>query len=301
MCPRRPGWSARRRRGGVLLPRPAAGDLYLQGEAQEGADEDDGAEHGHAGEGGLGGDGADDVGGHQQFQAEQDGLAELLAEAAVIVGLVPAEPDRGRADRDDAAQDDDGHPGGVDDLPDPLDHVVEVHAAPSAGLTGCWCLGHQQTRPRSGGDHPPRMMLAPPPRHAAGVTEDPAALRDRQGSRPRRYASSCGLAGPRGFHGLSLRPPARATAEPRDRALSASAGAGAIPARLPCPTAGFSRLAAETDPPSGLRPASDPGSTGPPRCEDPCRKADDGKAPRTARSGLLQDMYWPIRFGRALA
>src|SRR5215467_2443982 len=196
MCPWRPGWSARRRRGGVLLPRPAAGDLYLQREAQEGADEDDGAEHGHADEGGLGGDGADDVGGHQQFQAEQDGLAELLAEAAVIVGLMPAEPDRGRADRDDAAQDDDGHAGGVDDLPDPLDHVVVVHAAPSAGLTGYWCLGHQQTRPRSGGDHPPRMMFAPPPRHPAGVTEDPAAPRRRAAPRTAATCVELRLAGP---------------------------------------------------------------------------------------------------------
>ena len=44
---------------------------------------------------GRGGDGTDDVAGHEQFQAEQDGLAQLLAKAPVDVTLVPGEPGPG--------------------------------------------------------------------------------------------------------------------------------------------------------------------------------------------------------------
>ena len=57
-----------------------AGCLDLEGEAQEGADEDDRRQYRHAGQAGRGGDGPDDVAGDEQLQAEQDGLAQLLAE-----------------------------------------------------------------------------------------------------------------------------------------------------------------------------------------------------------------------------
>src|SRR5262249_16316766 len=81
--------------GGAALAWARAGQLYLQREAQEGADQDDDGEYRHAGEGGFSGDSADDVADHQQLQAEQDRPAELLAEAAVGAGLTMAEPDGG--------------------------------------------------------------------------------------------------------------------------------------------------------------------------------------------------------------
>jgi hypothetical protein len=77
------------------LPWPAAGQLYLQRETQEGANQDDDGEYRHAGEGGLSGDSADDVADDQQLQAEQDRPAELLAEMAVDAGLMTAQLDDG--------------------------------------------------------------------------------------------------------------------------------------------------------------------------------------------------------------
>jgi len=81
--------------GRFVLPWPAARELHLQREAQEGADQDDDAKYCHAGKGGLSGDGTDDVPGHQQLQAQQDGLAELRAEASIGAGLVMGEPGGG--------------------------------------------------------------------------------------------------------------------------------------------------------------------------------------------------------------
>jgi len=73
---------------------------------------------------------ASDVPNHQQLQAEQDRPAELLAEAAVDVGLMTAEPDSGSTDADHHADDDDSDSGGVDDLPDIPNRMVIVHGAP---------------------------------------------------------------------------------------------------------------------------------------------------------------------------
>src|SRR5262249_34448581 len=69
-----------------------------------------------------------------ELQAEQDGPAELLAEVTVGAGLTMAEPGRGSADADQHADDDDGDPGGVDNLAGPDDRVVIVHGAP---LSAC--------------------------------------------------------------------------------------------------------------------------------------------------------------------
>ena len=69
------------------LPRPVAGDLHFQREAQEGSNEHDPTQHCDAAQVGPDGDGADDVGGDQQLQAEQDRPAELLAKRAVDLGI----------------------------------------------------------------------------------------------------------------------------------------------------------------------------------------------------------------------
>jgi hypothetical protein len=68
--------------------------------------------------------------------------AKLLAEAAVGAGLMMAEPGGGHTGADQHADDDDGDPDGVDDLPDPLDRMVVVHGAPlSVVVLPCWaCL-----------------------------------------------------------------------------------------------------------------------------------------------------------------
>lgn len=58
---RRPMYLVRQGYGRFVLPWPAARELHLQREAQEGADQDDDAKYCHAGKGGLGGDRADDV------------------------------------------------------------------------------------------------------------------------------------------------------------------------------------------------------------------------------------------------
>jgi hypothetical protein len=106
----------------------------MKREAEEGPDQDDDGKHRHVGEGRLSGDGADDVAGHQQLQAKQDGPAELLAEAAIGVGFVAAEPDSGSTGVHQHADGDDGHAHSVDDLPDPRDHVVVVHGSPLDGF-----------------------------------------------------------------------------------------------------------------------------------------------------------------------
>src|SRR3954447_11913312 len=72
--------------GLALLPWPSSGYLDLEREAQKCTDEDDRAQDRHACEVGRGGDGPDDVAGDEQLEAEQDDLAELLAEARVDGG-----------------------------------------------------------------------------------------------------------------------------------------------------------------------------------------------------------------------
>lgn len=127
-------WLIFRGCGSALLPWPATTYLDLQREAQERADDDDPAEYRYAAETGLGSDGADDVAGHQQFQSQQDGLAETLTKPAVDVGLAMGESNQGNAERDHCSDDDDDDPCAVDGHPDLLDNVVVGHLAPARRL-----------------------------------------------------------------------------------------------------------------------------------------------------------------------
>ena len=61
------------------LPRPTPLDFELEREA-EGADRDDSGEHRDAGESRFDRHSVDDVGGDEQFEAEQDGSAEIGAQ-----------------------------------------------------------------------------------------------------------------------------------------------------------------------------------------------------------------------------
>src|SRR5262249_12841894 len=73
----------------ALLPRPATITLHLPGEAEERPDDHDHAEYRDAGERRLSGDRLDNVARHQQLQAQQDNLAQLLAKRAINIGLTP--------------------------------------------------------------------------------------------------------------------------------------------------------------------------------------------------------------------
>src|SRR5690606_29115240 len=76
--------------GGRRLPRPAPLQLDLEGEAQEGPDQDDQPEEGDAFERQGDGHGADDVGGDEELEAEEDGATDPLAEPDVDLGGVAA-------------------------------------------------------------------------------------------------------------------------------------------------------------------------------------------------------------------
>src|SRR5215469_2678097 len=112
-------------RGNVaFLPRPSPGYLDLQREAQEGTDSDNRRQYRHARQSGRGGYGTDDVAGHEQLQAKQDGLAKALAETPVDVALAPGQPDGADDGRHYRAYHDDRNPGGIDGHPCLLYQVV---------------------------------------------------------------------------------------------------------------------------------------------------------------------------------
>src|SRR5215472_3961855 len=114
----------------ALLPWPSPAYLDLQRVAQEGADENDRRQYRNAGQSGRRGDGTDDVAGHEQFQAKQNGLAKPLAEAPVDIMLVSGGPDGAVHERDHCASHDDQDPRRVDAHPDLVNHVVVAHLAP---------------------------------------------------------------------------------------------------------------------------------------------------------------------------
>ena len=81
-----------------------------------------------------------EVAGHQQFQSQQDGLAEIGDKPAVDVGLAMGEPNEGDAERDHCSDDDDDDPCAVDGHPDLLDNVVgDTRSRPSTRLVGPPC------------------------------------------------------------------------------------------------------------------------------------------------------------------
>jgi hypothetical protein len=65
--------SIRRPRRVARLPRPTGFGLHLESNAEEGTDQDDRAQHPNAAERGGYGHSADDVSGHEELQAQEDG------------------------------------------------------------------------------------------------------------------------------------------------------------------------------------------------------------------------------------
>ena len=94
----------------VPVPGPASFDFDLEGEAQERADEDDEGEHAEGLERGRHRHGADDVGRHQELEAEQDAAAEVGAVG--VVGLGPWRPGGQRAQEGGGGEGDAEHDGG---------------------------------------------------------------------------------------------------------------------------------------------------------------------------------------------
>src|SRR5688500_15132054 len=112
---------------GALLPRPAAVDLRLEREAQEGADDDDEAEHAEVLERRLHRHRADDVRGDEELEAEQDRAAEV--EAVRRVGELEAAAAQAREEadrREQRAEDDDRDPADLDRADEQVD-VLEEH------------------------------------------------------------------------------------------------------------------------------------------------------------------------------
>ena len=95
---------------------------------------DDEAEYAEVPEGRGHRDRADDVGGDQELQAEQNGSAEVLTVAVIGVGepVRPGNPSQEQGGRDHAAEHDDGDPGHLDRLRDPENRLVK-----QALRTGC--------------------------------------------------------------------------------------------------------------------------------------------------------------------
>ena len=120
----------------LLLPRPPARNFQLQREAKEGPDQHDNGQDPNAFERRSDSHGANDVGGDQEFEAQQDGPAQQLPVETVnaevfstrrqVTRLVPAECQRNGNQRTD---DHNGHPGKVDELSDRLNDVPKIHGS----------------------------------------------------------------------------------------------------------------------------------------------------------------------------
>ncbi len=65
------------------MPGPSSIHLHLKRPAEEGADEHDQPEHANGRKGGIDSHAANDVGSHQKFQPNQDGLSQVSAEVAI--------------------------------------------------------------------------------------------------------------------------------------------------------------------------------------------------------------------------
>ena len=71
--------------GSGSLPGPAPADLQFQGKAQEGADDHQQGQDPQVLEGRAHRHRTDDIGGDEELQPQQDGLAEIAAKAAITI------------------------------------------------------------------------------------------------------------------------------------------------------------------------------------------------------------------------
>jgi hypothetical protein len=136
---------------GAGLPGPAAVDFHLEGETQEGSDQDDRTEDGEVFQSGGHGDGADDVAGDEEFESEQDGAAEALAIGAVAVESGGRAGGEGFEGGEQDAEYDDEDSGGVDGHAEGFDgglesgHGLDFRAGDFSSMWNfrrmCWSMG----------------------------------------------------------------------------------------------------------------------------------------------------------------
>ena len=126
------GWRRlRQRHQAPAAPRRDTLDLDLEREAEEGTDEHEQSKHLQVLHRRVDDDGTDEVGGHEDLEAEQDALAEVRADHAIgPVALAAQEIAQRQVDADEEAENQDGD---ADDLEDPRDDVhdlFELHLPP---------------------------------------------------------------------------------------------------------------------------------------------------------------------------
>ncbi len=119
---------ARLARGCRLLPGPAAFEFDLEREGERGSDQHDAREDGHGLQRGGHRDRADDVGGHQDLQSEEDRPTDVLPQRPVEIDAA-ATPTNG-ADRGPQHPDDDHrHAKAINGLANDLDRFLKLHPA----------------------------------------------------------------------------------------------------------------------------------------------------------------------------
>ncbi len=129
------------RRNFVLPPRPHAIDLDGQPPGQEDPDDHYRGQHGNAVRRLVDYDRPDDVGDDQDFEAQQDHPAEVLAEVRIRVrppNIADVESAR-MYENTEPTKDENGHTGALDNLDDVLDVVVETHV--NAPVRPAYCNG----------------------------------------------------------------------------------------------------------------------------------------------------------------
>src|SRR4051812_31267385 len=129
--------------GGGSPPRRDSLDLDLEGEAKHGSDEHDDAQCRDVLQGRGDGDGPDEVGGHQDFEAEQDDSAEGLSQNLVGLAAVAGRtklPD-GQDRRHEEATKEHRRSQRLEDLGDEFHRLVERHFTIRSRAEGTGALG----------------------------------------------------------------------------------------------------------------------------------------------------------------
>jgi hypothetical protein len=116
------------------LPRPFARQFHLQAETQKRSDEHDSRQNGDRRKRRADSYGADDVRRNEKLETEQDRAADLLAKAAVHLGLAPPEPTRCHKRGQCDATRDCHNAGDIDAPADLFDHPVETHSFTSRAI-----------------------------------------------------------------------------------------------------------------------------------------------------------------------
>jgi hypothetical protein len=134
---------------GSVLPRPAMLDLELQGDAEEGADEDDQAKNHDVVQGGIYNNSVNDVASYKELEPEQNGSSHILATKAICPNRV-AMPPKEKSNRGNGRSNDhDGDANGLYHRANNFNDLSEVY---HKNLNLSACDGHPSKPKRSGGN-----------------------------------------------------------------------------------------------------------------------------------------------------